>query len=418
MRFSTLDQWLTWQESLHPSEIDLGLDRVQQVLQRMQLGRRNFTVISVAGTNGKGSCVAMLDAIYRAAGYNVGSYMSPHIKYYTERIMINGRPVSEDALCRMFQRVDEARRDISLTYFEFGTLAAIGLFYQAQLDVAILEVGLGGRLDAVNILDAELAIISSVGLDHQAWLGDTRESIALEKAGIARPHRPVVCGDPDPPAALLAYLEDLQAPLYLINRDFHYQVSDNTPGWTWHSAQCRRVALPVPALRGVSQLLNAASVLMAVELLAQALPVNQAPIREGLTSVTLAGRFQVLQDKVTLIVDVAHNPQSAQALASTLRQWPCPGKTHAVFAVLKDKDVSGILQAMADSVDCWHIAQLDAPRAMPAGEIFDRLRSLSGDIPAFIYPSVETAKQAALAQCAPQDRVVVFGSFLVASEVL
>ena len=204
MRFPTLDQWLRWQESLHPSEIDLGLDRVRQVLHRMQLGKLGFTVINVAGTNGKGSCVAMLDAIYRAAGYKVGAYMSPHIKHYNERISINGEPVIDDALCEMFERVDQCRQDTSLTYFEFGTLAAIGLFYEAQVDVAILEVGLGGRLDAVNVLDADLAFISSIGLDHQSWLGDTRESIAMEKAGIARPRRPVVCGDPDPPANMLA----------------------------------------------------------------------------------------------------------------------------------------------------------------------------------------------------------------------
>ena len=417
MRFPTLDQWLRWQESLHPSEIDLGLDRVQQVLQRMQLGDSVFTVINVAGTNGKGSCVAMLDAIYRAAGYKVGAYMSPHIKYYNERISINGEQVSDDSLCEMFERVDQCRKNTSLTYFEFGTLAAIGLFYQAQVDVAIMEVGLGGRLDAVNVLDADLALISSIGLDHQAWLGDTRESVAIEKAGIARSHRPVVCGDPDPPANMLDYLNGIEAPVYLVNRDFYYQQTDAT-SWDWQHSGRQRAGLPLPALRGDIQLLNAASVLMAVDLLAQQMPVTQAEIRAGLSSVKLPGRFQVIAEKVNVVVDVAHNPQSAQALASTLKAWPCQGKIRAVFAVLNDKDVTGILNAMTDIVDQWYIAQLDVRRAMSAGEILERLRSVDSNVPAVCFKSVDLAKQAAIEQSAPQDRVVVFGSFFVVAEVL
>ncbi|MGD8886715.1 MAG: bifunctional tetrahydrofolate synthase/dihydrofolate synthase, partial [Gammaproteobacteria bacterium] len=343
MRFTTLDQWLRWQESLHPTEIDLGLDRVQQVLQRMELPAPSFTIISVAGTNGKGSCVAMLDAIYRAAGYKVGTYTSPHIKRYNERIAINGQSVSDDALCRMFERVDQCRGDVSLTYFEFGTLAAIGLLHEAQIDVALLEVGLGGRLDAVNILDADLAMITRIGLDHQAWLGDNRDAVALEKAGIARAHRPTVCGDPEPPETLIHYLEELQSPLYLVNRDFNYHIADNGR-WQWCHSDRSFSDLPLPALRGDFQLLNAASVLMAVELLEAALPLKAAAIGDGLRSVSLPGRFQVIDGNVTIIVDVAHNPQSAEALAATLRNWPGQGKTRGVFAVLKDKDVAGILQ--------------------------------------------------------------------------
>jgi dihydrofolate synthase/folylpolyglutamate synthase len=416
MRFTTLEQWLRWQESLHPREIDLGLDRVCEVFQRMQLGEPPFKIISVAGTNGKGSCVAMLDAIYRAAGYNVGAYTSPHIKRYNERIVINGQACSDDALCKMFERVDQCRQGVSLTYFEFGTLAAIGLFYQEQVDVAILEVGLGGRLDAVNIMDADVALISSIGVDHEAWLGNSRDVIALEKAGIARAHYPVVCGDTDPPAGLMNHLADLQAPLFLINRDFHYQ--PHAGRWDWQSGERRRPGLPLPALNGDFQLLNAASVLMTVELLAQQLPVTNDDIQTGLQSVVLPGRLQLVSGRVTLLVDVAHNPQSAQALASALTSQPCQGKTRAVFAVLKDKDVAGILQAMTGVVDAWYIAQLGVERAMMTCDIVEQLRRLDAVVPAACYDSVELAKNAAIEACAPGDRVVVFGSFYVVSDVL
>lgn len=416
MRFSTLEQWLRWQESLHPREIDLGLDRVREVLQRMQLGEPSFKVISVAGTNGKGSCVAMLDAIYRAAGYKVGAYTSPHIKRYHERIVINGQPVSDDALCDMFERVDRCRRDVSLTYFEFGTLAAIGLFYQAQVDVAILEVGLGGRLDAVNIMDADVALITSIGLDHEAWLGNSRDVIALEKAGIARAQHPVVCGDPEPPAGLLDHLVGLQAPLFLINRDFHYQPISGR--WDWQSADHQLSGLPMPALKGDFQLLNAASVLMAVDLLARELPVTHDDIHTGLQTVTLPGRLQEIPGQVTLLVDVAHNPQSAKALAAELTRQPCQGQTRAVFALLKDKDVAGILQAINGVVDAWYIAQLSVERAMMAGDIVQQLRRIDAVVPVVCYDSVELAKNAAIEACAPGDRVVVFGSFHVVSEVL
>ncbi|MGD8566475.1 MAG: bifunctional tetrahydrofolate synthase/dihydrofolate synthase [Gammaproteobacteria bacterium] len=416
MRFTTLEQWLRWQESLHPREIDLGLDRVREVFQRLQLGEPPFKIISVAGTNGKGSCVAMLDAIYRAAGYNVGAYTSPHIKRYNERVVVNGQPVSDNALCDMFERVDQSRQDVSLTYFEFGTLAAIGLFYQAQVDVVILEVGLGGRLDAVNIMDADVALISSIGLDHEAWLGNSREAVALEKAGIARAHHPVVCGDPDPPARLMDHLASLQAPLFLINRDFHFQ--PHTGRWDWQSGNHRRSGLPMPALPGDIQILNAASVLMTVDLLAEQLPVSDAGIHSGLQSVTLPGRLQLIPGEVTLFVDVAHNPQSAQALALALTRQPCQGKTRAVFAVLKDKDVTGILRTMAGVVDAWYIAQLDVERAMAVGDILEQLRRLDATVPAACYDSVELAKNAATEACVPGDRVVVFGSFYVVSEVL
>ncbi|WP_455208528.1 bifunctional tetrahydrofolate synthase/dihydrofolate synthase [Kaarinaea lacus] len=417
MRFATLNEWLHWQESLHPTEIDLGLDRVQAVLQRMQLGKPGFAIISVAGTNGKGSCVAMLDAIYRAAGYQVGSYVSPHIKRYNERITVNGETVSDDALCEVFERIDQCRGDVSLTYFEFGTLAAIALLQQANVDIAIMEVGLGGRLDAVNVLDADVALITSIGVDHQAWLGDDRESIALEKAGIARPQRPTVCGDPEAPHNLLDYLRELASPLHLINRDFYYD-KDNAGTWSWRCEQRQRYGLPLPALRGDFQLLNAAATLMVVQLLEENFPVSNANVRAGLLTATQPGRFQVIPGPVRMIVDVAHNPQAAQALAATLKQMPCSGKTHAVFGVMKDKDVAGIVKALRDVVDHWHVADLAVARAMSATDIRSILMQSGVDVPVTCHNSVKLAKESAVKLATEQDRVLVFGSFYVVSEIL
>lgn len=416
MRYSTLQEWLQWQETLHPSEIDLGLERVRAVMQRMQLSEPDFTVISVAGTNGKGSCVAMLDTIYRAAGYQVGAYTSPHIHRYNERICINGEEISDTALCEVFERIDQCRGDTSLTYFEFGTLAAIALFHQADIDMAILEVGLGGRLDAVNVLDADVALITSIGLDHQDWLGDKRESIALEKAGVARPQRPTVCGDTDPPQTLIDHLSKIESPLYLLNRDFHHQVEGAS--WRWRCGQRVRDALPWPALRGEIQLNNAASVLMALQLLEDRFPISTANIREGLATATAPGRFQVIPGHVTLIADVAHNEQAAQALASTLKQMPCDGKTHAVFGVLQNKDVFGIVNALRDVVDSWHLADLNVDRAMATSEIRVVLQQANIRVPVYSYPSIKLAKESAIASSAEQDRVVVFGSFYVVSEIL
>ncbi|HEY5603743.1 MAG TPA: bifunctional tetrahydrofolate synthase/dihydrofolate synthase [Gammaproteobacteria bacterium] len=417
MRFTTLQDWLQWQETLHPTEIDLGLDRVRAVLQRMRLGQPGFSLISVAGTNGKGSSVAMLDAIYRAAGYKTGAYLSPHIKRYNERISINGAAVSDAELCEVFELIDQCRGDISLTYFEFGTLAAIALLQQAKIDIAILEVGLGGRLDAVNVLDADVALITSIGLDHQAWLGNTREAIALEKAGIARPHRPIVCGDPAPPGNLLGYLRALDAPVYVLNRDFFYHKED-AGTWRWQSEGRQRYGLPMPVLRGDMQLHNAASALMVVQLLEARFPVNNAGIRTGLLTATQPGRFQVIPGKVTMVVDVAHNPQAAQALAVTLQQMPCRGKTHAVFGVMKDKDVSGIIAALRDVVDCWYLADLAVERAMAAKAIQAIMQEKGISAPISCHASVLLAKDSALRSANPADRVLVFGSFYVAAEIL
>lgn len=421
MRFSNLHEWLAWQEQLHPSEIELGLDRVAKVLQRMHLGDPSFCVISVAGTNGKGSCVAMLDAIYRAAGYSVGAYTSPHLKNYNERISINGVTVSDQQLCEVFDEIDQCRKEISLTYFEFGTLAAIALIYQAQVDIAILEVGLGGRLDAVNIMDADVAVISSIGIDHQAWLGDDIEKIAFEKAGIARSGRPLVCGEPQAPGSLLSYLEQLGAPLYLINRDYFVERGSadlSTASWSWSNRDKKRGSLPLPALRGDIQLNNAATVLQAIELLRQKYPVSQSEIRQGLSKAFTPARFQVIPGDVALIVDVAHNVQAAQALASNLATLSCSGSTIAVFGCFKDKDLVGIIRQMSPVIDRWFVATLAGARATPAKQIAACIAQNDQSAPVTICDSIAVAKDSAIQSASNGDRVVMFGSFFVASEVL
>ena len=421
MRFSNLHEWLAWQEQLHPSEIELGLDRVATVLQRMNLGDPGFCLISVAGTNGKGSCVAMLDAIYRAAGYSVGAYTSPHLKNYNERIAVNGVTVSDQQLCEVFDEIDQCREKISLTYFEFGTLAAIALMYQAQVDIAILEVGLGGRLDAVNIMDADVAVISSIGIDHQAWLGDDIEKIAFEKAGIARSGRPLVCGEPQAPASLFSYLEQLGAPLYLINRDYFVERGSadlSTASWSWNTLSKKRGSLPLPALRGDIQLNNAATVLQVIELLSQKYPVSQAEIRQGLSTAFTPARFQVIPGDVTLIVDVAHNVQAAQALAANLATLSCSGSTIAVFGCFKDKDLAGIIRQMSPVVDRWFVATLAGTRATPVEQIAECITQYDQSAPVTICDSIAVAKDSAIQSASSGDRVVMFGSFFVASEVL
>ncbi len=421
MRFANLHDWLAWQEQLHPTEIDLGLERVAVVLQRMQLASPDFTVITVAGTNGKGSCVAMLDAIYRAAGFSVGAYTSPHLKNYNERISIDGVTVSDRQLCEVFEEIDQARHKISLTYFEFGTLAAIALMAKADVDIAVLEVGLGGRLDAVNVLDADVAVISSIGMDHQDWLGEDREKIALEKAGVARSGRPVVCGELQPPGSLSTYLEQIGAPLYLINHDFfaeRTQADLSSNSWSWKNGVRRRSSLPIPALRGDMQLVNAACVLKVIELLMPQWSVTQADIREGLNSVFVPARFQIIPGDIPLVVDVAHNVQAANALAANLKKLACTGSTLAVFACLRDKDLLGIIQEMAPVVDGWFVASLEGPRARSAREIAQQITDICGDIPVTLCDSIALAKESAIEAAKPGDRIVAFGSFLVAADLL
>lgn len=416
MRFQTLGEWLAWQESLHPSAIDLGLERVRVVLHRLDRKRLACPVITVAGTNGKGSSVAMLEAIYLAAGYRVGAYTSPHLLRYNERIRIAGEAVTDRPLIGAFERIDRARGDTSLTYFEFGTLAAIEIFAGAGLDVVILEVGLGGRLDAVNVLDADVALITPVALDHADWLGSDRETIGREKAGIMRPGRPAVCGDMDPPATLQQTADDLGATLYRIGRDF--SVLDQDSQWRWQWDGRRRDALPPPALHGAFQRDNAAAVLMVTELLSERLPVSQAHVREGLANVRVPGRFQVVPGAVPLVLDVAHNPQAAQALAANLAAWPMPGRVYAVAAVMADKEMGAMFAAMGQVVDHWCLTTVALPRAATAVQLAEVLQYAVPGAAYDLFPNVGEALRALEPKVQANDRVLVFGSFYTVAAAL
>ncbi len=409
MRFHTLDQWLAWQDTLHARKIDLGLERVGWVAEAMGLDRPPFPAVTVAGTNGKGSCVALLEAILQAAGYRVGAYTSPHLLRYNERVRIAGAAVGDEDLCRAFARVDDARGDVALTYFEFGTLAALERFRAAQVDIALLEVGMGGRLDATNVVDAEVALVAAIDVDHREWLGPDRESIGREKAGIFRPGRPAVCADPDPPASLLAHAAALDTPLYRIGREFDWHAAAD--GWEWRCDTRRRRALPPPALHGEFQLRNAAAVLMVLELLARAFPVTQDEVRRGLQEVSLPGRFQVIPGAVEHILDVAHNPQAARSLAANLQRRPCTGRTLAVAALLADKDVEAVAAALDPVVDRWFLAGLDGPRALAAADLARRIRAAAVRGPVAADPDVARALARAQRAADAGDRIVVFGSF-------
>ncbi|MBI1425329.1 MAG: bifunctional tetrahydrofolate synthase/dihydrofolate synthase [Gammaproteobacteria bacterium] len=414
MRFQTLSDWLQWQEQLHPKSIDLGLSRVHAVWRRMHAGDFACPVIIVGGTNGKGSCVAMLEAIYREAGYRVGAYTSPHLWRYNERIRIDGESVCDDAICIAFDHVDTARADTSLTYFEFGTLAALDIFKQAQLDVVILEVGLGGRLDAVNIIDADVSIVTSIDLDHMQWLGNDRESIAREKAGIFRGDNVGIVMDPSPPAALTAYAGSLGNTLLCVNRDFHYQAEQGS--WSWHSGDSHRVGLPAPALSGEHQLRNAAGVIMAVESLQSRLPVALAHIRHGLLSVRLPGRFHYVAGDVAHVYDVAHNPAAARQLADTLRRVHTQGAVHAVFSALADKDIAGIIAPLCGLVTHWYIAPLAAARGASLQQIADAVQAGCPSAQQSSFTDLGLAYAQANQVAKPGDCVLVYGSFYTVAQ--
>lgn len=415
MRFNTLDAWLDWQSTLHAPGIDLGLERVQAVQARLALDLRDRRVLTVAGTNGKGSAAAMLDAILQAAGYRTGRYTSPHLTRYNERVTIAGRHASDVELLEAFEAVDRARQDTPLTYFEFGTLAALWLFAAARLDVVILEVGLGGRLDAVNAVDSDACLITRIGLDHQALLGDTREAIGREKAGIFRAARPAVCADPDPPASIAATARAVEAKLYQRGRDFELVDSELTLRLRGLDGVLRDYARP--ALFGGHQLDNAAGALVMLEALRQRVPVAREAIDTGLAGIHLPGRFEVRSHGCqTWIFDVAHNPQAAHALARQLAAWraqhasPAPVVT-AIFGCLRDKDARGIVQALAGQVDGWITVSTPPPRGI-AGAALAPIVQAS---PAPLLGHAETMEQArAVVQGAAlrNHAVLVVGSFL------
>jgi len=411
---SGLGEWLAHLEQLHPSIIELGLARVDAVKERLQL-QISFPLITVGGTNGKGSTCAMLESMLGAAGYRVGCYTSPHLLRYNERVRIAGCEVDDESLCRAFAAVEDARGDISLTYFEFGTLAAMWLFSRQQVEVAILEVGLGGRLDAVNVFDADCAIVTSVDLDHMDYLGDDRESIGWEKAGIFRAARPAVCADPNPPHSLLQHADEIGAQLKRIGRDFGVEPQEGQ--WLFWSMGGWRLSLPFPTLRGTYQIDNASACLAALESLKDKLPVTPEDIRRGLLEATVPGRFQVLPGKPTLILDVAHNPHAARALASNLQQMWCGGKTIAVFAMLADKDIAGVIASLREEVDIWLVAGIAHARGASAAELQASLTN-AGIEAVKAFHDIAAAYHHACQIAGEDDRIAAFGSFHTVAEVM
>ncbi|MEO8023205.1 bifunctional tetrahydrofolate synthase/dihydrofolate synthase [Polaromonas sp.] len=416
-KLNTLDDWLAHCERLHPHAIELGLDRVRSVATRMAL-RFDCPVINVAGTNGKGSSCAMLEAILGQAGYRTGVYTSPHLVHFEERCRIRGEIASAADLVPHFARVEALRGEISLTYFEFTMLAIFSLMATSGLDVVILEVGVGGRLDSVNIIDADCALITSIDIDHTELLGADRESIGFEKAGIMRPGKPVVVGDPMPPQSVIAHAAKVGADLWRLGHDFNF--SGDKQQWAWAGRGRRYAGLAYPALRGANQLVNASGVLAALTALRDRLPVTAQAIRNGLGMVELPGRFQIISGQPTLVLDVAHNPHSVAALAENLDAmgfYPC---THGVFGAMADKDLAQMLARVNPMVDRWYFTDLPTARAETGADLMARWQGLNTrqDAHATVFADPVQALQAAVAAADPADRIVVFGSFYTVGGVL
>lgn len=413
MRFSHLDAWLKWQETLSPKAIDLGLERVRLVADKLGLLEPVCPVITVAGTNGKGSVVAMLSSMLQAAGHKVGVYTSPHLYHYNERVRIDGEPVSDRSLCAAFAVIDEARGDTHLTYFEFGTLAALLCFKEAQVAIMLLEVGLGGRLDAVNIIDADVAIIATIDLDHAEWLGATREQVAIEKIGIQRAGKPLICGDLDPPISILRLADEVGSKLMRIGYEFDIEWHGDE--LLWRHQGCEEY-LPVPNLRGRFQASNAACACMALVCLEDRLPVPWECRRTGLKAVHLAARFESIPGMhCEVVCDIAHNPQAAQALAMTLSENKIAGQNLAVFSSLADKDIAGIVRALNPLIDHWYVTGLSAPRGLDSEHLARRMGTVRG--PVDVCESVMAAFACALRVATSKDRIIVFGSFLTVAAV-
>jgi dihydrofolate synthase/folylpolyglutamate synthase len=411
----SLDDWLAYISSQHPAAIALGLDRVHEVWKRMAVSpAAPWVTITVGGTNGKGSTCAILERILLECGYNVGLYTSPHLLRYNERVRLKGEDCADEPLVAAFEAVERARGATQLTYFEYATLAAFELFARAQVEVAILEVGLGGRLDAVNIIDADCAIVASVDLDHQAYLGNDRESIGFEKAGIFRAGRPAIFGDVDPPASLTGHAQAIGAQLQVLGRDFRFEAGERQ--WDFVGRRGAKRAMPMPALRGRWQLKNASAALAGLDELADRLPVSLGEVKRALATVRLAGRLQVLPGRPAIVLDVAHNPHAARSLADGLGDMGFFERTFAVFGVLGDKDAGGVIEALAPRVDAWFVAAPESERAAPAADIAAKITSRGGAARAFA--TITAALDSARREAGPNDRIVVFGSFYTVAEAL
>ncbi|MFM9967257.1 MAG: bifunctional tetrahydrofolate synthase/dihydrofolate synthase [Burkholderiales bacterium] len=430
MTNKSLNEWLDYVERLHAKPIELGLERVNRVKDHLGL-KFAGPIVTVGGTNGKGSVCAMLEAILQAAGCRTGVYTSPHLLAYNERIKVDGVNVDDARLAEAFARVEAARGEVTLTYFEFGTLVAWEVFATANLDVLVLEVGLGGRLDAVNIFDADCAIVTSIGIDHVDFLGPTRESIGFEKAGIFRPGRAAICGDPSPPETLLGHARNIGANLEVLGRDFGYEGGKQQ--WRFWRMPVRatggdsnvatqplqsKPGLAPPALRGARQLANASCVLAALDSIREVIPVSMQAIREGLSRVELPGRFQVMPGVPCVVVDVAHNPHAAAVLAQNLADQGFFPNTRAVIGMLSDKDIEGVCQALTGKIDEWHAADLSGPRAASAGQLAVAIENSAAGGTIFQYSSPLAAYQSARERSNDNDRIVLFGSFLTVASFL
>lgn len=411
----SLADWLARLEQLHPSTIDLGLERVRRVWHALGL-EPAFPIIIVGGTNGKGSTCAYLEAIFGAAGYKTGLYTSPHLLRYNERVRIAGRNAEDADLVAAFEAVDAARGESSLTYFEFGTLGAMVQFIHAGIDVAILEVGLGGRLDAVNVFDADAAIVSSVDIDHIEYLGDTREAIGFEKAGIYRAGKPAICSDPVPPISLIEHAHSIGAELKCAGQDF--SARREADQWMYRGVTTTWMGLPVPKMAGACQLRNAAGALAVLEALQACLPVSEVAIRQGLAAAQVPGRFQRIARAPDVILDVAHNPEAARALAATLREQSVSGRTLAVVGMLADKDATEVFAALAGEIDAWWVCTPDSPRARDATALAAILGPQVGNTPVYVQPDVNMALAEARSAAREDDRILVFGSFYTVASVL
>ena len=419
--FSSLETWLDYLETAHPVGVDMGLERIKRVKIGLDF-KISCPVITVAGTNGKGSTCAYLERILLSAGYRVGCHTSPHLLRFNERARLNGEDASDTTLLNHFERVERARISLvdppSLTYFEFTTLAILDLFGASNLDVVILEVGMGGRLDAVNVIDADCAIVTSIDIDHAEYLGSTREEIGYEKSGIFRSGCTAICGDPVPPGSLIKRAEELGCDLWLLGRDFNFQ--GDKQQWGWSGRNKRFSGLGYPALRGANQILNASAVIAALMSLHDRIPVGAQDIRNGFALVDLPGRFQVLPGQPTVILDVAHNPHAASALGNSLENMGYFPYTYAIFGAMADKDIKGVIKPLLESVDYWFCTELPTKRASSASNLANILKKIGikADGKIVCFPSPAAAYQRALSEAGEGDRIVTFGSFYTVAGVM